>query len=100
MADTAVVEERSSQSLTLPAWGVVPVTVQLLLLVSASFVLPAAAHLAGLPVSQLRCPPVAMLCQMAGDAAQLAEVSREAGDPIGYLAARLSQNVIETSTSN
>ncbi|HMO80251.1 MAG TPA: ECF transporter S component [Pyrinomonadaceae bacterium] len=53
MADTAVVEERSSQSLTLPAWGVVPVTVQLLLLVSASFVLPVAAHLAGLPVRSL-----------------------------------------------
>ncbi|MBK9167699.1 MAG: hypothetical protein IPM24_09570 [Bryobacterales bacterium] len=57
-------------------------------------------HLTGMPASQLRCPPVAVLCQMAGDAAQLAEVSREAGDPVGYLAARLSQNVIDTSTSN
>jgi hypothetical protein len=37
-------------ALTIPAWNVKAVTIQLLLLIAASFVLPAAAHAIGLPV--------------------------------------------------
>lgn len=39
--------------LTLPAWGTRALSLQALLLISASFLLPAAAHLSGLPVRWL-----------------------------------------------
>jgi hypothetical protein len=50
----------------------------------------AAAELAGLPDSSLGCPSVAQLCQMAGRPDRLAGLSREHGDLVHYLAARLS----------
>lgn len=53
MAESTLVEERPQPALTLPAWGVKPLTVQLLLLLAASFLLPAAAHAMGLSVRSL-----------------------------------------------
>ena len=40
----------SATSLTLPAWNIRAVTAQLLLLIAAAFILPAASHAVGLPV--------------------------------------------------
>ena len=50
----------------------------------------ASEHLAGLPDSALGCPNVAQLCQMAGRPDRLAQLAREHGDLVHYLAARLS----------
>lgn len=44
--------KRAGQPLTLPAWGARAITAQGILLVAAAWALPAAAHLAGLPVRQ------------------------------------------------
>ncbi len=53
MSNISVQNGQAIRSLTLPFWGVKAVTVQLLLLVSASFLLPALAHASGLPVRTL-----------------------------------------------
>ncbi len=50
----------------------------------------ASEHLAGLPDSALGCPNVAQLCQMAGRPDRLAQLAREHGDLVHYVAARLS----------
>ena len=50
----------------------------------------AAEHLAGLPDASLGCPNLAQLCQMAGRPDRLAALSREHGDLVHYVAARLS----------
>ncbi len=50
----------------------------------------ASEHLAGLPDSSLGCPNVAQLCQMAGRPDRLAQLAREHGDLVHYVAARLS----------
>jgi hypothetical protein len=50
----------------------------------------ASEHLAGLPDSALGCPNVAQLCQMAGRPDRLAQLSREHGDLVHYVAAKLS----------
>jgi hypothetical protein len=46
-------------------------------------------HLKGVDPSQLACPSVQQLCQAGKDFAQLREISREQGDPIGFAAAVL-----------
>lgn len=43
----------AQETFTLPALGVKPISIQLLLLIAASFLLPAAAHATGLPVRML-----------------------------------------------
>jgi hypothetical protein len=48
-------------------------------------------HLAGVTGRPLSCPGVAELCQQAGDYAALAEVAREQGDPVHYLAGLLAR---------
>lgn len=53
MDQVASVETLAKPRLTLPVWGARALSIQGLLLVSASFLLPAAAHLAGLPVRVL-----------------------------------------------
>lgn len=53
MSNTARQDHAVLPPLTLPAWQVKAVTVQLLLLISASFILPALAHATGLPVRSL-----------------------------------------------
>jgi hypothetical protein len=50
----------------------------------------ASEHLAGLPDSALGCPNVAQLCQMAGRPDRLAQLAREHGDLVHYVAAKLS----------
>ncbi len=50
MSHSSVQNELGHRSLTLPAWEVKAVTLQFLLLLSASYVLPAIAHATGLPV--------------------------------------------------
>ncbi len=50
----------------------------------------ASEQLAGLPDSALGCPNVAQLCQMAGRPDRLAQIAREHGDLVHYVAARLS----------
>jgi len=50
MSQVASAERRSKPLVTLPVLGVRSLSIQGLLLLSASFLLPAAAHLAGLPV--------------------------------------------------
>ncbi|MBX6315930.1 MAG: hypothetical protein IRY99_23905 [Isosphaeraceae bacterium] len=51
----------------------------------------AAEHLAGLPESALACPSVAQLCQRAGHLERLAQISRERGHLVDYMAALLSK---------
>lgn len=53
MLTTARPDQAVAGPFTLPAWQVKAVTVQLLLLISAAFVLPALAHATGLPVRSL-----------------------------------------------
>jgi hypothetical protein len=48
-------------------------------------------HLMGATGQPLSCPGVAELCQRAGDYAALAEVAREQGDPVHYLAGLLAR---------
>lgn len=50
MPNSAVPGELDIRSLTLPAWGTQAVVIQLLLLISASYVLPSVAHAMGIPV--------------------------------------------------
>lgn len=49
----------------------------------------AANYLAGYPDSMLSCPSVATLCQRLGKPERLAQVARDGGDLVNYLAARL-----------
>ncbi|MBX3289661.1 MAG: hypothetical protein KF855_09995 [Acidobacteria bacterium] len=53
MAEIAATNGVSAGQLTLPAWGIKPLTIQLLLIIAAAFILPAAAHATGLPVRVL-----------------------------------------------
>ena len=53
MEDTAINSAPAQETFTLPALGVKAVSVQLLLLFAAAFLLPAAAHATGLPVRML-----------------------------------------------
>jgi hypothetical protein len=48
-------------------------------------------HLAGVTGRPLSCPGIVELCQQAGDYAALAEVAREQGDPVHYLAGLLAR---------
>jgi hypothetical protein len=47
-------------------------------------------HLAATDNRQLSCPSIADLCQKVNDYQALAEVAREQGDPIHYLAGLLA----------
>jgi hypothetical protein len=51
----------------------------------------AAAQLFGVPDSTLSCPSLAQLCQRAGRTERLAQIAREHGDLVTYMAARLEQ---------
>lgn len=53
MQDSAATAVPTTGPLTLPALGVQAISIQLVLLLAASFVLPAAAHATGLPVRML-----------------------------------------------
>ena len=53
MQDSAATASPASGHFTLPALGVQAISIQLVLLFAASFVLPAAAHATGLPVRML-----------------------------------------------
>jgi hypothetical protein len=48
-------------------------------------------HLTGATGRPLSCPGIVELCQQAGDYAALAEVAREQGDPVHYLAGMLAR---------
>jgi hypothetical protein len=43
-------------------------------------------HLSGIPPSQLACPTLFQLCQLAGDSARLKEIARERGDLLSFAA--------------
>jgi hypothetical protein len=51
-----------------------------------------AAHLAGIPESELGCPSLGELCQKAGQCDRLAQASREQGDLVSFTAARLASS--------
>ena len=43
-------------------------------------------HLSGIPPSELACPTLFQLCQLAGDSARLKEIARERGDLLSFAA--------------
>ncbi len=43
-------------------------------------------HLSGIPPSELACPSLFQLCQLAGDSARLKEIARERGDLLSFAA--------------
>lgn len=59
----------------------------------------AAEHLAGLPEASLLCPSLPQLCRRAGRLDRLAEIARDRGDLVSFLAARLDLQGSETSLS-
>jgi hypothetical protein len=73
---------------TLPAEVLVNLLVRLGRLEEALAV--ARRHLARVTDRPLNCPGVAELCQRTGDYAALAEIAREQGDPVHYLAGLLA----------
>ena len=48
-------------------------------------------HLKDVPPSQLQCPSVIQLCQLAGDFSRLTELAREQGDLLGYTAGAIQK---------
>jgi hypothetical protein len=57
----------------------------------------AAEHLAGLPESALICPSVAQLCAQAGQPERLAQIARDQGDLVHYLAAVIQAGPSKTT---